>query len=301
MGKTLRISRIVVQGAVMLPLTALLLATPAGVVLAWRGALTGWMIMPLAIGSSLCVVAFWAAVTLIFGRLYCSTMCPIGTLQDVAARLRRLSGRRRGIPPYRYEAASPWYVRGAMVAILIVSAGLGVAATQWALMPFIQVSPVDSYELILDSATPAVHHLGWRLAVAAGVNLVFIVAMGMFRGRVLCNNLCPLGGALGTLNSMALMQIDINTDKCTHCRRCEDACKAVCINSEAGTVDSSRCVTCFDCLAACHDDAIHYTTRRHRLSIPMLQKIDSPRPAMGDSAVNSNPANNISNPQNKDH
>ncbi len=161
-----------------------------------------------------------------------------------------------------------------------MTAGLGAAATDWALMPFIQISPTDSYEEIVYAVTPEEHHRGLRLIVAAGVNLVFIVAMGMWRGRELCNTLCPLGAGLGALSTMSLMQIDIDTDRCTHCRRCEDVCKAQCVNSEIGTVDASRCVRCFDCLAACRDDAIHLTTRRHRLSLPMLQKIEKPAAAM---------------------
>lgn len=163
-----------------------------------------------------------------------------------------------------------------MLILLIVTVALGAAATQWALMPFVQVSPVDSYSLIVEAVTPddaAALHPGWRLTIVALVNLLFIVGMGVFYGRTLCNSLCPLGAALGSLNTLSLFQVDINTDVCTHCRRCEDVCKAFCIDSTAGTVDASRCVTCFDCLAVCPDDAIRYTTRRHRLSIPMLRSV----------------------------
>lgn len=296
-GKSLRIIRIVLQVAVMLALTAALLAAPTAAVIAWRKAITGWMLLPLSFGSMLFVVSFWVAVTLIFGRVYCSVMCPVGTLQDIAARLSRLpgmSGRRR---VYRYSPSSPWYVKAGMIAVLIMAAGLGAVATQWALMPFIQVSPVDSYELIVDTLTPAhtdapTHHHAWRLMVAAGVNLLFITAMGIFRGRTLCNTLCPLGAALGTLNTMAMFQIDIDTDRCTRCRRCEYACKAMCINVTEGTVDSSRCVACFDCLAACRDGAIRYTTRRHKLSIPMLQRVDSPKPALTDNVSSSDNVTN---------
>lgn len=263
----------------MLALTALLLATPTAVVADLSDTLRGWMLFPLAFGGMLLAVAFWAGVTLLLGRVYCSTMCPVGTLQDVAARLRRMVWP-RSWHPYRYSAGAPWSVRSALIVLLVMTAGLGAAATGWALMPFIQISPTDSYEHIVYAVTPREHHTALRLMVAAGVNLVFIVAMGMWRGRELCNKLCPLGAGLGALSPMALMQIDIDTDRCTHCRRCEDVCKAQCLDSGIGTVDAARCVRCFDCLAVCRDEAIHFTTRRHRLSIPMLQKIEKPATAM---------------------
>ena len=240
--------------------------------------------MPLALSGMLVTVVFWLAVTLIFGRVYCSVMCPVGTLQDVAARLRPKSLRK----PYRYTPPAPWYVRAGMITILAVTASLDIATTQWALMPFIQVSPVDSYEIILESVTRtdtmAIIRPGWRLTIAAIVNLMFITGMGLMYGRTLCNSLCPLGGVLGSLNTMSLFQFDINTDACTHCHRCEDVCKASCINSTEGTVDASRCVSCFDCLTACRDGAIRYTTRRHKLSIPMLQSVNRAATAMTGNA-----------------
>lgn len=283
-GKSLRIIRIVLQVSVMVVLTGLLLATPAAAVLACRDGLMHWMLMPLAMGGVLLTVVFWICVTLIFGRVYCSVMCPVGTLQDIASRLRPRSMTR----PRRYEEGAPRYVRLGMIALLVVTAALGTAAAQWALMPFVQVSPVDSYELMVETITPPHDgslHPGWRLMIASAVNFVFIVGMGLFRGRTICNTLCPLGGALGSLSTLSMLQIDINTDECTHCRRCEDVCKAFCINSSAGTVDASRCVACFDCLAACPDKAIRYTTRRHKLSIPMLQSVKPSATTMTNPAV----------------
>lgn len=285
-GKTLRIGRIVVQAVVMLAFTALLVATPTAAVMALKGGLKASMLFPLALSGTLLAVLVWIAVTLLLGRVYCSTICPIGTLQDVAARLRRILWR-GGSFPYRHSPGQPRNMRMLLIILLIVTAGLGTAANGWALMPFIQISPSDSYEHMVNAIAPQQHHPGLRLMIAAAINFVFVVAMGAFCGRELCNKLCPLGASLGALSQMSLMQIDIDTDRCTHCRRCEDVCKAMCLDSEIGTTDASRCVRCFDCLAVCPDDAIHFTRRRHRLSIPMLQKIEKP-------------ALNLQNPENQD-
>lgn len=284
MNKALKIVRVVVQLAVLAAVTWSLMAAPSALVASLRDGLERWQLVPMAMLGGLSAVAFWLVVTLVFGRVYCSTVCPLGTLQDVAA---RLSGRRRR---YRYKEPLPWFVRTAMLAILVLAVCFGSLAVSWSVMPFLQVSPYDSYSSMVTSlALPVADWIAGtqsvpveaRLIIAAAVNLVFVVSLAAVRGRELCNSLCPVGAALGCVNTMAIFHIDIDTDRCTHCRRCEDVCKASCIDSEAGTVDPLRCVVCFDCVAACRDDALHYTTRRHRLSIPMLQSLKrQPRPAM---------------------
>ncbi len=60
-----------------------------------------------------------------------------------------------------------------------------------------------------------------------------------------------------------------------NCRKCEKVCKSECINLNDHVVDGSRCVACFNCVDACDSDAIRYTTRRKKLALPMMQRIES--------------------------
>lgn len=60
-------------------------------------------IFPLALAGSIAGILAWLALTLVFGRIYCSTVCPMGILQDVFARVPRLGRRRRFRNGYRYE------------------------------------------------------------------------------------------------------------------------------------------------------------------------------------------------------
>ncbi len=286
MNRTLKIGRVAVQLVVLAVITWSLMAAPTLVTAAVRHGIERWQLVPMAMLGGMSVVGVWLVVTLVFGRIYCSTACPLGTLQDIAARLPRPRRFRR---PYHYKPSLPWFVRGAMIAILFMAVCFGSLAVSWSVMPFLQVSPYDSYSSMVTSlALPVADWLtgtkdvpvAGRMVISAAINVVFLVSIAAVRGREVCNTLCPVGAALGCINTLALFHFDIDTDRCTHCRRCEDACKASCIDSEAGTVDATRCVVCFDCVAACPDDAIHYTTRRHRLSLPMLQSIKPPRPAV---------------------
>lgn len=279
-GLILKYLRVALSLLLLVMLSWALFAVPGvivGVSLGWIGDL---QLIPMTlIGGSL-AACVWIAVTLLLGRVYCSTVCPLGTVMDIVAHIsRRVSGL-----PYRYTPPRPWYLRCAMIALLAATACMGTIASTWTLMPFIQVSPTDSYTLIITTLLHA-GSIPLRVAVATLINLVFIITLAAMRGRELCNTLCPLGAGLGAINTISLLHVDIDTDRCTHCRRCEDACKATCLDSDAGIIDLSRCVNCFNCLAVCPDEAISYRTGRHRLSTPLMTPVKSPQTTLTDNTT----------------
>lgn len=209
---------------------------------------------------SLTVLAVWLGVTLLFGRIYCSTLCPLGAVMDLAGRARSRSR------VFRYSRP----LNG--VRILMLVAVTLMLASGW-LFPPEWLLPFGLYASFLERIlSPAV---GAATFSALAVMAV-IVVIAFRRGRLLCNTLCPVGSLLGLLSRRAVFHFDINTDRCTQCRRCVDVCKAQCIDLRDHVVDMSRCVVCFDCLPECPDDAITYTLGRHTLSDPlMMPRLDS--------------------------
>lgn len=203
---------------------------------------------------SLSVLAIWTGITVIFGRLYCSTLCPLGALMDLGARA-RLDSR-----PYRWSKPLNALRIGVLIAALPVAV-LWVAPREW-ILPFGLYSTIETH---------IIHpRIGIATLLSVAVAIGLLVA-GFKRGRLVCNTLCPVGTLLGLMARRSAFHIDINTDRCTQCRRCVDACKGECINLEEHTVDMSRCVLCFNCLPPCPNEAITYTLSRHTLSDPLLQ------------------------------
>lgn len=265
--------RVAVQLISLCFITWCLMAAPSAVVLACKARVEHWMIVPMTILGSVAVLGFWLAITLVFGRVYCSTVCPIGTIQDVGECIGKLIFKDK---VYRYQPPGPAYARVALWCLFLMAALFDSLAVTWTLIPFLQLSPLDSYSNMTGTAGEFLKlnpPVAVRVMISAGINLVFLLFMGAMKGRTVCNLLCPTGGCLGTLNHFAILQFDIDTDRCTHCRKCEYACKTNCINSEHGTVDPGRCVACFNCVSVCPDDAIRYTSRRHRLQIPLMQPV----------------------------
>ncbi len=241
--------------------------------------LAGIQFIPAAISFSLATVIGLLLVTLVFGRVYCSTICPLGIYQDFFSRVSRMFRKRDNRAFHYSPPLSRW--RNMSLFVLVVSLVLGISAVVAVMDPYsvysracvYVVKPVWGYICNIFAVTPV------RIASASlfGI-LLSLVLMGLVgmvaaaKGRLVCNTICPVGTTLGYVSRYSVFHIDIDTDKCTQCRACEYVCKSTCIDLVAHVVDSSRCVDCFDCLTVCHNDAIHYTWSRHQLSIPLMMR-----------------------------
>lgn len=283
MAKSLKILRVVVSLACFVVLTVV--ATLPGLLVPQVGQwLEHLQIGPAVMAMTLSVFMGWLAVTLAFGRIYCSSLCPMGTLMDISARTRRtLQGKR--CKPYRYTPASNAIRYGMLIVAVLAMMGL-MPALASVLDPAGAFSRVctDMFRPLLSYAFTLLEPLGVTApaavasittGVTASIIATFIfmitVAVSARSGRTLCNTLCPVGTTLGFVSRYAIYQIDIDTDKCIQCRRCVDVCKSRCIDLTDHVVDGSRCVVCFNCIGVCPNDAIHYTTNRHRLATPLMQ------------------------------
>ncbi len=216
-----------------------------------------------------------AALTVLFGRVYCSTVCPLGTLQDTIG---FKAGKRRR---YRFRPAGTLRYAILAVTALLFIGGSGLLLNL--LDPF-----SASGRILADLVRPAVivannviaaslEHFGqyavsrkqWAnlVPLAVGVAATTLVAVGWLaakRGRLYCNTVCPVGTLLGLVSRISWLGLGIDHDRCTRCRRCERVCKAGCIDLEDMRVDTGRCVACWNCLAACPEGAVHFENRWRR-------------------------------------
>ena len=261
MYKTLKRIRVGVSVAYLALLTWAILDAVFGVSRLGVFLVRVQLVPAILIGSMGCLVT-WIVITLIVGRVYCSSVCPLGTLQDIGAHLgRRLSKGAAG----RYHYTPP--MNGLRFPIpVIVGACLliGVTAVVEATDPFTIYK-----KIMLAICRPAA--IGFGSLALAGVILLAISAVAWRCGRLLCNTVCPAGGFLGLLSRQPIYRVDINTDKCIHCGKCEDVCKSCCIDLKDHVVDNSRCVMCMNCTSICPNEAITVRRGRHTLSLPMMQ------------------------------
>lgn len=268
--KHLRLLRIVIGLVVFLCMNVTIVTGIAATPRVYS-ALERMQIVPAVLTFSVSAIVFWIAVTLLLGRVYCSVFCPLGISMDGIAHVLRANTKWRMVKPYHYVGPND-ILRFSILAIFVISIIAGI--TTFILL----LDPTALYKCFTGEILYSLFHGDVPLKILGGTTIgsimliVLILIMAAMRGRRYCNTVCPVGTMLSLVARYSIMTIDINTDRCTHCGKCEQVCKSQCINLRDRTVDIDRCVVCFNCINVCDDDAITYTSTRHRLSDPLMQR-----------------------------
>jgi ferredoxin len=221
--------------------------------------------------------------TALFGRVYCSSVCPLGTLQDAVSRTVRGRRSRYGHRYVRPRPAVRYAILGATLLLLVPGSVLMLNLldpySAFGRIMANLVRPVAiaannlSAVLLEQFGIYALARQQWGVVapLSAGValaTLALVTRLSARHGRLYCNFVCPVGTLLGLVSRASCLRIGIDARACTRCRRCEDVCKAGCIDLDALTVDASRCVSCFNCLASCPHGAMGYRNAWKRSPAP---------------------------------
>ncbi|NDV65016.1 4Fe-4S binding protein [Bacteroides sp. 224] len=256
-------------------LITLLFLDFTGILHGWFGWLAKIQFVPALLALHVGIFVGLVLLTLVFGRIYCSVICPLGVFQDVIARM----GKRGKKLPYSYSPALSW-LRYGMLALFIVALVASIGSVAALLEPYSAYGRIANNlfaplwqwgnNFLAYLAERADSYAFYRTDVWIKSIPTFLITVGTFivliilawrNGRTYCNTICPVGTTLGFLSRYSLFQIRIDADKCNKCSLCARNCKASCINFKEYKVDNSRCVACGNCLEKCNRDAIGYKFR----------------------------------------
>ena len=232
-----------------------------------------------------------AAVTLVFGRVYCSILCPLGILQDGVAFLTHWNWKKWKWSRYRFMDTRP-VKYGVFLCVLILGAA-GVMLPLIALLPssnfftivsnvFLKLFGTVDPETVNEFGTAehAARETGALFVVnppaaafffSLGVFLI-VAAMAAWRGRLYCNTLCPVGAVLSLLGRAPLYRISLSQSMCVSCGMCEAACKGGAINAKAKSVLAENCVMCFNCIGACKRGGVKLEKRPKMASFSLSRR-----------------------------
>jgi ferredoxin len=222
---------------------------------------------------SLAVAALVVLLTLLFGRVYCAALCPLGVLQDVLA----CASRKKSVP--QRNAKRLRYGLLALTAGAI--AGGWCLPAQW-LEPFTVFGKMAAglmlpfYDWVARATglpPPAGNGLPTAAGIAVGAAAILLLAVLVFRNRrFFCTALCPVGTVLGLLARHGLMRLHLMPSDCVRCGRCVTVCPTGCIDLAGATLDNERCVRCLNCLAVCPKDAVVWRVAGRRGAAPAASR-----------------------------
>ena len=235
-----------------------------------------WQLMPAILGIETTIIITLFLLTLLFGRLYCSVICPAGILQDIFNRISCIGKKKKnGKMRFRYHKPANWLryiILGATAVFTFfgfielcllldpysnfgrIGANLFRPAVMWCNNVLAGIlSSMGNYSLYLVTIK-----IPTAALVSAITAFVVFAIMVYFRGRLFCNSICPIGALLSVISRFSIFRISIDKSKCNSCKSCERSCKAEAIDASNLKVDTSRCVTCFNCTSSCTKNAIKY-------------------------------------------
>lgn len=230
----------------------------------------GWIndiqLVPALLSLNFIVIGGLMLLTLIFGRIYCSTICPLGIFQDLIMWIIRAKKNRF---KYKKEHKAVRYV--------FLLAFLTFFATGLAYL----ISLIDPYSIF--GRFFAQSSLQMPLIIVNIVSLIIICVFSLMAGRTYCNSICPVGTILGLLSRFSLFKIRIDDERCNGCGLCERNCKSSCILSSEHRIDYDRCVTCFNCIDKCKRNAMKFSLFKPKTSASQntseTSSVDKPRRA----------------------
>ncbi|MBR4839768.1 MAG: 4Fe-4S binding protein [Paludibacteraceae bacterium] len=243
----------------------------------WLGWMAKIQFLPALLALNVVSLLFLLLLTLLFGRVYCSIICPLGIFQDIVSWIHGLS--KRGRFRFSFTPAKSW-LRYTMLGVTLLLFVLGLQTWVGIIDPYAAygrmvatfVSPLyrwannfladwaekmDSYAIY----SVDVWIKGGATFVIALLTLVVLAILSWKSGRAYCNTICPVGTILGLLSKHSLFVPVIDKEKCIGCGLCPRRCKSSCINPAERKIDYSRCVVCMDCMEVCKGKAISYRRR----------------------------------------
>jgi len=245
--------------------------------------IAGRVLVPLLLVS----LAF-VALAAVMGRVFCSHVCPLGTLLDFSD---KWLGRRQRVKENRGTYKRARKIKFVFLLVILAAAVAGfnllgfgdpiVIFTRFAATFFHPVIMLLQ-DVALLALRPIGAFLGWTemaylemiLPSFAGALLfvgllILILVLSRMQPRFWCRHLCPLGAMLGWVGHYAPYRRRVS-DKCNACNTCVRECPTGAIHEKGVATDRSECIVCLHCVKTCPEDAVKFTfaTKAAAIDLP---------------------------------
>ncbi len=233
------------------------------------------------------LILLWPALLLIvltffFGRFFCSWLCPLGTLLDVAGSpLRRKNNTFKGWPKTKYYLLVILLIAslsGLQLFGLLDPLSIFLRSLTFVLNPILNLLLNGAFDWLYQADFPLIspaadavypffrdYLLAFRqpaflLSVFTAIVLLVLILSEWLQSRFWCRNLCPLGALLGVCSRHSLLKRTPESD-CSDCQSCSDLCRMGATTENSN--HAAECVRCLDCQDFCPNQRIsfHFSPR----------------------------------------
>ncbi|HRU32560.1 MAG TPA: 4Fe-4S binding protein [bacterium] len=183
------------------------------------------------VGSFLFIIS--TITTLLFGRVYCGWVCPLGAVQELI-----FTGRYRIRIPENFDRYSK-YVKFLILATFLYLT-ISTSTYTW--------GKYEPFKVLFNFG-------GNRIAF---ILLLITMGLSMFIERVFCRYICPMGAVFSIISRFSIFGLRINKDRCVNCLRCtRDICPMGAIETthDKIKIDKRECIDCLKCKDICSKGA----------------------------------------------
>ena len=235
-----------------LPNVSLHAVCPFGGVESIIGLITAGTLVPKLQLSTLVISALVLILTLVFGSVFCSFVCPLGTIQEWVGKLGKKIFKRR------YNTFVPQKLHNILKYLRYVVLILTIMLT------------FNAGRLIFADVDPyyAMYHFFTDEVTIGSLVVLGVVLIGsLFIERPWCKYACPYGAVLGLVSKISIFKIKRKTSACNNCTLCDRNCPMNIEISKKKTINDSLCIKCMDCVEddICSKDSMIYTAKKVNL------------------------------------
>jgi len=182
--------------------------------------------------------------TIIFGRVFCGWVCPMGAVQYFIFK-KEIGKKSKNIDAGPLLHNILRYGKYLVLAALIVIVPITKTTIFASIDPFKALFNLEFSEWIPTTL------------------LIMLLIASLFIGFPWCKYACPLGAFFGLFSKIAVFKVRIN-DKCTNCKACHTTfCDYRAINPGEikPQINQVECLRCGECISRCPYDAMDFTAR----------------------------------------